>query len=151
MKNLQWKPHLNPQAMTKLVTKTNNILDVSEYNVTLNNKPSAYIKFGENDENHCSLAVLNASAIKGYHTQIDGSSSLDIEVDLTCMKENNFYAMSASSDTFISIDTIDASDSNVVYKFSSKLVSTQDQSYLEFKDEILEIKGKHFTSLVQNN
>jgi len=134
--------------MTKLVTKANNILDVSEYNVTLNNKPAAYIKFGENDENHCSLAVLKASAIKGYHLKIDGSSSLDTEVDLTCMKENNFYAMSASSDTFISIDT---SNSNVVYKLNSKLVSTQDQSYLEFKDEILEIKGKHFTSLVQNN
>ena len=128
---------------------SSNILDISEYDVTLNNKPASYIKFGENDKNHCSLAVLKASATKGYHLKIEGSSSLDIETDLTCMKENNIYTMSTTNNTFISVDTIEATDSKVAYRLNSKLTSPQDQSFYEIKDMVLVITGEKHKTLIK--
>ena len=56
-------------------------LRVREYEVTLNGKPVVYVKLGSNEEGSYMLAVLKESVQKGYQVDIQGSSSLSVNID----------------------------------------------------------------------
>ena len=125
----------------------NNVLNVSEYEVTLNRKPAVYVKFGLNDDDSCMLAVLKESIRKDYRVEIQGSVSLDVDVDLTCTKDGDYYLISTSNDTYIKIDVKELSENHITYEIMTRLINTRGDKYFDLDEKRLIISGKYFTEL----
>ena len=123
------------------------VLNVSEYEVTLNGKPAIYVKFGSSDEDSCMLAVLKESVSEGYRVEIQGSVSLDVDVDLTCIKGGDYYLISNSDDTYIKLGVEELSGNHITYKIVSRLVNAGGDKYFNLDEKYLIVSDENFTAL----
>jgi hypothetical protein len=124
-----------------------NILEVSKFDITLNNKPASYIKFGKNQNESCNLAVLKESVNKHYRIEINGSDSTVAEVDLTCMLGDQYFALSYGDDTYVKVAVKELNKDKIIYNLNAKIQEVTNQSYYELKDVNLILTGKSFSYL----
>lgn len=115
------------------------ILEISHYEMTLNNKPANYIRFGLDDTQNCSLSILKSAATRNYTISISGSTSTEVDIDLSCMINGSYYAMSSDNSTYIKLTTIEANENKVVYQLSSTLITPDNQSFFDLNDITLTV------------
>ena len=126
-----------------------NVLQVSDFDFTMNKKQAASISFGETSKKFCTATIYRESVQSGYSVQSVRNSSKDLSMD--CNWDGKYYIESSKHTTSASfkIDSLDQVNQTATLSVSLKLVEPSSEKYLKMKDVILVLDNQMFDNLVK--
>ncbi len=118
-----------------------NILSVSNYPFTFNDKPGVNINFSTDEYEECTVTFAKSSVKVGFQTQTDKSEGG--MMDLSCLTGGGLYMLDDSELTHaqMRIDAID--DKKATLIVAGKLYAIRDKKRLELEDTTLIISGSN--------
>lgn len=136
--------------------KASEIIRVSDFELSLGEKPAVSIAFGESETKWCDLTIQRENVAQGYKIVSDRSGRYN-ELSLSCNSEKNLYLGSAHHPTRIDLElvSIDASNKKAEAVISAKLINServtkkQSDEFAELKNVRLVITGQNFDNLTK--
>lgn len=125
-----------------------NVLRVTDFEFTLNDKPAVSIAFGESDSNYCDATILRSLVRQGYKASSTKRSDTSFSID--CHWDSDYFVESSNHKTFsnLSIKSIDKRKKTALIEISLRFVGLPSNKYIEFDKIQVFVSGDQFKNLI---
>lgn len=125
------------------------VLDVSDFDFTLRNKPAVSVYFGGDETNYFSVTIHKSNVREGFSAQLNRQPGSD-QIDALMSLKGKSYFQTGKHDTWLkfSIDQLDTAKKQAVVTVSGVFVAPLSDEYITVDKSTAVISGQNFDNFV---